>query len=241
MGYRVAIEKDTVLFSLIGTSAIESKSDTLFNREFKEMDINARMMGLNIREDDFGFFINGFKDSQIKGAYFKEEFWEIIPSMINESSLSEISKMFNLVDTLDIVGGEYQADFILPKAILQLIDTKNKTLAFYGSSNIIKSILSSLNDSLPSEIILIEDTIENLPPLMEYIPQNIRVDMESANNLSNIKADILIGKLDGKEINSSNSVLDLSYQKRANYLNLTDVESEIAKIKTKEWRDKWKI
>ncbi|RUM63755.1 MAG: hypothetical protein DSZ05_08185 [Sulfurospirillum sp.] len=57
MGYPIdKIGPQTRLFSLIGANAIESGRESLFNNAFQQLDADCKMMPLNIREDDLGFF-----------------------------------------------------------------------------------------------------------------------------------------------------------------------------------------
>ena len=101
MGYPIEmIDKETSLYSLIGENAIESKKDTLFNDCFKASDVNAKMMPLNIRMDDIGFFIFGFKDSQIKAGYFQKEYWSRLHELLED--MSEEAKLCGIVDTIDV-------------------------------------------------------------------------------------------------------------------------------------------
>lgn len=242
MGYPIEmIDKETALFSLIGESAIESKKDSLFNNYFKADDVNAKMMPLNIRMDDIGFFIFGFKDSQIKAGYFQKEYWLRLHDILDE--MSEEAKVCGIVDTIDVVEGKNIAYLSQGRATESLLNTKDKKVGIYGNTASVKSILHHLK---AKEIVLYDEIVENCAELMKYIPEGISVDIERVQDSTIMieDCDIFINALQDKDFTYHDSVqvLELTYTPRADlrthdskYLNFTDIEEEIAKIKTKEW------
>lgn len=50
------MDRQTTLYSLIGTDVLSAGLEMEFNEKFKEIDINSKILPLNIREDDIGFF-----------------------------------------------------------------------------------------------------------------------------------------------------------------------------------------
>ncbi len=234
MGYPIEmIDKETALFSLIGESAIESKKDSLFNNYFKTDDVNAKMMPLNIRMDDIGFFIFGFKDSQIKAGYFQKEYWTRLHDILDE--MSEEAKVCGIVDTIDVIDGKNVAYLSQGKAIESLLKTEGKKVGIYGNTASVKSILHHLK---AKEIVLYDEIVENCAGLMQYIPEGISVDIERVqdNTIMIEDCDIFIDSLQDKEFTYHDNiqVLELTYHD-TKYLNFNDIEKEIAKIKTKEW------
>ena len=124
MGYlkEKTMDKDTILYSLIGASALENGHGAKFNDCFSEMDINHKVIPLNIREDDIGFFLNGFKDSQIKAAYFEKEYWNVLPELLDD--VSDEVKTCGIADVVTIIDGKNVAELVYGKAVTSIIKNK---------------------------------------------------------------------------------------------------------------------
>jgi shikimate 5-dehydrogenase len=237
MGYPIEmIDKETKLFALVGENAIESKRENLFNDYFKKEDINAKMMPLNIRMDDIGFFIYGFKDSQIKAGYFQEEYWQKLYELLDE--MSQEAKVCGIVDTIEVVDKQNIASLSQGKAATSLLQPNNKRIAICGNTPTIKSILIHLSQEKPKEIVLYDTVIENCLELISLIPKEIKYDVQRIQENIELKEyDIVIDGLVDDSITYHDSIptlLQLTYHDNG-YLNYIDIEKEIAKIKTKEW------
>jgi shikimate 5-dehydrogenase len=237
MGYPIEmIDKETKLFALVGENAIESKKEELFNNHFKSEDINAKMMPLNIRMDDIGFFIYGFKDSQIKAGYFQQEYWERLYDLLD--NMSEEAKRCGIIDTIEVVNKQNIASLSQGKAATNLLQPRNKRIAIIGNSPSIKSILIHLAKEEPKEIVFYNHIIENCIELISFIPQNLKYDVERIQENQKLEGfDIIIdGNIDNHITYHDNktAILQLTYHDNG-YLNYLDIEKEIAKIKTKEW------
>lgn len=225
MGYPVEmIGANTALFSLIGTDAIEHKHDTLFNDYFKAMDVDCKMMPLNIREDDIGFFLNGLKDSQIKAVYFEKEYWEKIYTLLPTSN--EEINFCKICDTIDIKDGNYEMRLSIGEAIVSRIeDMQNKTIMIIGSTPEAKSTLLHLIKHNPQKIILAHEVVEELLEMIARIPENISHDI------------IRIEKTLPEEI--SDITLNFNAKPYPCTLDINQdfdkILTEIAKINTKKW------
>jgi len=235
MGDRVEmIDKETSLFALIGESAIESGKAKLFNDNLNDMQVNAKMMPLNIRMDDIGFFLHNFKDSQIKAGYFQKEFWVTLFNLLDE--MSDEAKVCGIIDTIDVSDGKNSAYVMQGRAAVSLLNLKDKTLGLYGDNPSIKSIVYNLNGSGVKEVILYDDVIEKTLDLTALIPDLnvdiVRVDGDTIESC----VDIFIDGRGDREIDTSSLLLDLNIEEKVDD-NLTCYfdEKEIAKIKTKEW------
>ncbi len=246
MGYPIEmIGKETVLFSLIGENAIESKKEELFNNYFKASDVDAKMMPLNIRMDDIGFFIYGFKDSQIKAGYFQQEYWTRLYDILDD--MSEEAEICGIIDTIDVKNGQNIPYLSQGRAAISLLKPKGKKVGIYGNTLSIKSILYHLVQAQPKEIILYDEIVENCAKLMSLIPEGISVDIQriQEDTIMIEGCDIFINSQKENTFtyhDSVNTVLELTYTPRAGlrtqdsqYLNFNDIEKEIAKIKTNEW------
>ena len=225
MGYPVEmIGAKTALFSLIGTDAIEHKYDQRFNAYFKEMDVDCKMMPLNIREDDIGFFLNGLKDSQIKAVYFEKEYWEKIYTLLPTSN--EEINFCKICDTIDIKEGAYDMRLSIGEAIVSSLENiTESTIMIVGSSPEAKSALFHLIQQNPQKIILAHAVIEELLEMMAQIPEHISHDI------------IRIEKSLPKDI--SDITLNFSETPYPCTLDINrdfdKIVTEIAKINTKKW------
>ncbi|WP_200763773.1 hypothetical protein [Nitrosophilus alvini] len=66
--------KGVKIVALAGENATQNKAAQIVNRELMQKDINVRIIGINIREDDFGFFISNLKNSKVEATIFMPEF-----------------------------------------------------------------------------------------------------------------------------------------------------------------------
>jgi shikimate 5-dehydrogenase len=227
MGYPVdKIGSKTKLFSLIGSSAIEHKKDKYFNNIFKQMDVDCKMMPLNIRNDDIGFFLNGLKDSQIKAVYFEKEYWQIVASLL-ESDNKEVN-FCKICDTIDIKNNTYNLRVSIGEAVIKLLgDVKDKTILILGSSGVAKSVLFNLIKEEPAKIVLAHEVIEELLEMMSIIPDKIVTDIERIQeNRVDTKYDISINCMD-IDIKS-----DINTNKEHD-----KILTKIAEINTKIWSE----
>ncbi len=231
LGYPVdKIGIDTKLYSLIGTNAIENKYDQLFNDKFKDLDADCKMMPLNIREDDIGFFLHGLKDSKIKGAFFEKEYWDTIYNLLQEGD--EEVKFCGICDTIDIIDNQYKIHLTQGRAILQyiqsLLDIKGKTICIVGTTPSSKSFLFHLIKQQPEKIILADEIIENCISALEIIPNDIQNDIQRMQNQKlNINSDIVINFTKNK-IDTNNNTINIE----DNWHTILDY---IATIKSNQW------
>jgi hypothetical protein len=180
MGYvsEKAMDKDTTLYSIIGSSAVENSLEEPFNSIFKEMDINAKVIPLNIREDDIGFFLNGFKSSKIEAAYFEKEYWYILSKLLEDKTLE--AKTCGMVDIVSVVDGKLMASVVYGRAVVELlksrVDLSKSTISIANQNPSSMSILYNLEKELTGSIVLkkqeadivIDDTITIGSDVVKY-------------------------------------------------------------------------
>lgn len=70
------IDKNTILFGLIGVSALGNKIVPVINKGFIEREINANIVPMNIQEKDFSFTLEGLRKAQLKGVLLNKEYYE---------------------------------------------------------------------------------------------------------------------------------------------------------------------
>lgn len=225
MGYQVEkIGPETRLFSIIGKDAIEHKQAEVFNNIFQELDVDYKMMPLNIRQDDLGFFLNGLKDSKIEAVYFEQEYWESIYTLLPCDD--EEINFCKICDTIDIIDAAYRMRISIGEAIVsQISDIDNKTIILIGATSISKSVLFHLVKNRPAKIILADEIIEELIELMEFIPTDIKSDIIRIQDKNiTTDADIILNFSD-KEYKS-----DIDFKH-----NFDNILKSIAQINSKKW------
>ncbi len=253
MGYPVEkIDRETTLYVYIGPNVIEENRQESFNRHFKDADINATLMPLNIREDDLGFFIHNFKNSKIRGAVFAQEFWPLVATLLQ--STGTVTSEETLIDSLIIDEGSYLADFVFPEAVFQCIINKRNIegaqVAIIGASDMTEKLVGALVTHQPAIIRLYDETVENLMACEQQshdIPTDInRIQGEDVDVNG---CDIVIDTSGRYHILSDEMAccVTLTAQKhninRNNTYTLTydDIFDTIAEIKTREWIDNGRI
>ncbi len=254
MGYPVdnKINKETLLYVYIGANAIEENRQESFNRYFKDADVNATLMPLNIREDDLGFFIHNFKNSKISAAYFAQEYWPLVAQLLQ--STGAINKDQALVDSLTIVDGEYETDFIFPKALTETILRKSEInkhkIALVGASDLTQSIVRMLTAYQPAELKLYDESVENLIDY-ERLAGDIPTDINRIQNREVFLSDtdIVIDTIGKYKLIYENDVIcsllteahPSHHNNNAYTLHYDDIFDTITEIKTREWIDNGRI
>jgi len=232
MGYPVEmIGKDTKLFSVIGSSAIEHKLERFFNHYFQKMDVDCKAMPLNIREDDLGFFLNGLKDSKIKAVFLEKEYWQNVYNLLNPDD--EECIFAGICDTIDIVNSNYQVTLTQGRALVEVLKEKTnlceKTILIVGNSPSAKSFLYHLVKENPKKIIFADEYIEEMLELMAFTPKSIAHDIE---RIRDTKIDIEVDMA----LNFTNNPISTKTKKQINFNDDFDtIANKIAQIKTKEW------
>ncbi len=222
MGYPVEmIGKDTTLYAMVGINAIEEANAEVFNRYLIEKDFDAKVMPLNIRQDDIGFFINGFKDSKIKEAYFAKEYWQTLYELLE--NINEEVKICSMCDTIKVVNKQNIGEVYYGKACASIIE-EDMTIAIYGNSPTAKSFLYNIVQKSPKLVILADMIVENCLEMSSLIPDTIKSDIQR------VEADALVADV---IYDSTNQTINIGN----NVLNYNDILEKIAQIKTKEWTE----
>ncbi len=222
MGYPVEIiGKDTDLYAYVGINAIEDTHAETFNKYLMEKDFDAKMMPLNIRQDDIGFFIHGFKDSKIKEGYFSKEYWHTLYELLED--MSDEVKICGMSDTIKVIEKRNIGDLYYGKACAACIED-NKVIAIYGNSPTAKSFLYNLEQKSPKLVILADMIVENCLEMNKIVSDNIATDIQRVE-VDKLEADIIYDSIK-ETIKIGNKTL-----------NYEDILEKIAQIKTKEWTE----
>lgn len=107
-----AISKKTKLFGLIGEKASTNNLFAMINRKIKAESVDAMIIPMNIREDDFYFTVSNMKKSKVDGAYIEEEFQTTILDILDYKD--EIVEVYNRCDFV-LKEGEKLRGYLLEK------------------------------------------------------------------------------------------------------------------------------
>ena len=106
------ISKGTKLFGLIGEKAGTNRLFAMINRFIKNESIDAMVIPMNIRENDFYFTVANMKKSQVAGAYIEKEYQESVLELLD--SRDEIVDVYGKCDFV-VKNGESLHGYLLEK------------------------------------------------------------------------------------------------------------------------------
>jgi len=90
------IKKQTKLFGLIAEHASPNRLFVMLNKIIKAEGVDAMMIPMNIREDDFYFTLSNMKKSHVNGAYIAQEYQENAVELLDVSD--EFVQVYNKCD-----------------------------------------------------------------------------------------------------------------------------------------------
>jgi len=90
------IKLQTKLYGLIAENASTNRLFVMLNKIIKENKLDAMMIPMNIRADDFYFTVSNMKKSHVNGAYIAEEYQEEVLELLDESD--EFVQVYNKCD-----------------------------------------------------------------------------------------------------------------------------------------------
>jgi shikimate 5-dehydrogenase len=120
MNLENSLSLESKLFGLIAESAQTNRIFVLTNKLIKENSVNAMMIPMNIRSDDFYFTITNMKRSHVDGAYIAQEYQEEVVELLDEKD--EIVEAYGRCD-LVIRDGEKLKGFLIDKNDVDDIQT----------------------------------------------------------------------------------------------------------------------
>lgn len=80
-----SIVKKTKLYGLIAEHASPNRLFVMLNQLIKENSVDAMMIPMNIREDDFYFTVSNMKNSHVNGAYIAQEYQSSCVELLDEA------------------------------------------------------------------------------------------------------------------------------------------------------------
>ncbi len=90
------IKQQTKLYGLIAEHASPNRLFVMLNKLIKAQNVDAMMIPMNIREDDFYFTLSNMKKSHVNGAYIAQEYQESAVELLDEAD--EFVQVYNKCD-----------------------------------------------------------------------------------------------------------------------------------------------
>ena len=127
------ISKQTTLFGFIGEHAGVSRLCALCNKKFKQDQVDAMMIPMNIREDDFYFTLSNMKKSHVNGAIISNEYSTKAVELLDTSS--GLVQKSGMCDIVFKEGETLRGDTFVTRVLLEkLKDLGVSRIAMIGTS-----------------------------------------------------------------------------------------------------------
>ena len=177
------IDKETLLMGYIAEMANSTKIPKAFGNYFDDNGDNGSMVGLNIREDDILFTLNGLKTSQLRGALIGSEYGKVAMQAMNH--VTKEAEVSGFVDACVIQDGRLIGHIASSAALVQLMPPKkHKKVAIWGAGSLATSLILNLDEKGFDEVVICVDRVESAIELIEkvspYVTQ-LRFDIERVN------------------------------------------------------------
>lgn len=217
-----AISEETKLFGLMSEYASQDRLFVLLNRVIKENSVNAMMIPMNIREDDFHFTLSNMKKSHVNGTYIANEYQKDAVEILD--SQEELVEIAGRCDFALRQGETLHGDFVTPLAIKEYIKNIGaKKIAIIGSGSLARALAIVLKEY---ELSFYAKYVETLLSLSEAVEMEIdinRIDSDMPVNLGIY--DVVIDVTTGGELFESVTTLakvciDLNSEKNLSALQL---------------------
>ena len=259
------IDKQTLLFGFIAPTATSSKLPRAFGHYFEANGLNASMVGLNIREEDLRFTLNGLKSSQLRGVLLDPLYGKDALSAMDFAT--EEAQIAGFIDACAVQHGKLVGHIASALAAVSLVDFGiHKRIALWGTGGMAKALTLQLDFAKWDEIVLISDRVESAMELIETVAAHMkhaRFDIMRANDALSFnasKVDALINatsvgtyahdkalRISGLE--TSHTLLDFAFHgaatcssfedyakaAQANYIGGYDIMAQAASTHFKVW------
>lgn len=223
-GGMMTIDSSTELYCLIGHPISKSLSPEIHNYSFKQNNINARYLALDVKEEDLKEAVDGLRALGIKGCNVT------IPHKVNIikylDELDEEAKLLGAVNTVKNEDGKlkgYNTDGRGFTNVLKdkNIEIKDGTIAILGAGGAARAISIILAKEGVRKIVVFNRTIEKARIIVNEIVDkfpNVEAEYQSleTNDFNYEEIDILINSTSvGMFPNSDEMPIDLKlFRKR---------------------------
>jgi len=178
------IKPQSKVYGFLAEQAQQNRFSVVMNSMFKSSGIDAMIIPMNIRPDDFFYTVSGLRSAKLQGVVIAPEFRHDALELCDVKS-SDVT-VCGFCDILSVKESKLYGDIFIGRAIIELLKDKNvKTLALYGSGALAKAILLHVNESSVEKVTLFNDRVESCMELVEAVAGmcgNIEIDIERSNS-----------------------------------------------------------
>ncbi len=178
------IKLDTKAYGFLAENAQQNRFSTVMNTMFKSSAINAMIIPMNIREDDFYFTVSGLRSAKLQGVVIAPEYRHNVLELCDFKS-TDVQEC-GFCDILTVKESKLHGDIFIGKALCILVKEKNmNSLALYGSGALAKSILLHVKTANVKKLTLFNDRVESCMELINSLSselEGIEVDIERASS-----------------------------------------------------------
>jgi shikimate 5-dehydrogenase len=177
------IKPQSSVYGFLAEQAQQNRFSVVMNTMFKSRGIDAMIIPMNIRPDDFFYTVSGLRNAKLQGVVIAPEFRHDVVELCDVKSRDVEACGF--CDILTVRESQLYGDIFIGRAIVQLLKERDvSTLALYGSGALAKSILLHVNKSRVKKVILFNDRVESCMELIESVKkecEGIDIDIERAS------------------------------------------------------------
>ena len=119
------INNNSKLYGLIAEHAQTNRIFVLVNKLIKAANVNAMVIPMNIREDDFYFTVSNMKKSHVNGAYIAPEYQESVLDLLD--SKDEIVEVYGRCDFI-VRDGETLKGYLVQKNDVEDIESLSQII-----------------------------------------------------------------------------------------------------------------
>ncbi len=178
------IKPQSKVYGFLAEQAQQNRFSVVMNTMFKSSGIDAMIIPMNIRPDDFFYTVSGLRSAKLQGVVIAPEFRHDVLELCDVKS-SDVT-VCGFCDILSVKESQLYGDIFIGRAIIELLKDKSvKTLALYGSGALAKAILLHVNESSVEKVTLFNDRVESCMELVEAVDGmygDIEIDIERSNS-----------------------------------------------------------
>lgn len=139
-----SITVESKLYGYIAENAHSNRTSVTLNKLYKENNINAMMIPMNIRLDDVVFTISQMRHSKLNGALIASEYQEEAYALLDRASVRASEAGY--CDYIKIVDGRLIGDLIIPYALEHYSENFDNEIALESLCHYFYDLTTGEND-----------------------------------------------------------------------------------------------
>lgn len=166
------INLQTQLYGFIAVEAQQNRFAVTLNRLYKDAGMDAMMIPMNIREDDFYYTLSNMKNSQVNGAVLGVEFQKEILDLLDVKS--DLVEQSGYCDVVQVINKQLHGDVIGVEALIKVLkEVGAKKVAVIGSGALASAIALRAKDF---ELSFFHEHIEGILAMSERLKLDVDIN-----------------------------------------------------------------